>query len=91
MLCIPSAHSNPSRKCFAAADDVKLARLALPQPAAVTKPKYPGSYEAGRATSHKVKNSPDWEDGGRVGTPAAPTGREAFVLGKDDAAATLAG
>lgn len=77
-----SVLSNHSRKCFAAADDVKLARLVLPQPAAVTKPKYPGSYEAGRATSHEVKNNPDWEEGGREGTPAAPTGRGAFVLGE---------
>lgn len=84
-----SVHSNHSRKCFAAADDAKLIRLVLPQPAAVTKPTYPGSYEAGRATSHEVKNSPDWEEGGRVGTPAASTGREAFVLGNDDAAARL--
>lgn len=28
-------------------------------------PKYPGSYEAGRATSHEVKNSPRWEEGRR--------------------------
>lgn len=38
LLCIvslsPSVHSNLSRKCFAAAEDVKLARLVLPQPAA---------------------------------------------------------
>lgn len=61
MLSMFSVHSDRSRKCFAAADDVKLARLMLPQPAAaVTKPKYPGSYMAGRATSYQVKNSPNW-------------------------------
>lgn len=38
LLCIlslsPSVQSNHSRKCFAAAEDVKLARLVLPQPVA---------------------------------------------------------
>lgn len=41
--------------------------------------------------SVEVKNIPDWkegEEGGREETPAAPAGREAFVLGDDDAAAT---
>lgn len=75
---------------FAAADDVKPARPVLPQPAAVTKPKHPGSYEAGGGTLQEVKNSPHWEGGGTEGTPAAPAGRGAFVLGNDDAAATLA-
>lgn len=47
-------------------EDVKLARLLLLQPAAVTKPKYPGNDEAGRAALHReVKNSPGWEEGGR--------------------------
>lgn len=60
----------------------------LLQPAGVTKPSYPGSYDGGWATLHReAKNSSDWA-ARREWTQTALTGWAAFMVRNDDAAVT---
>lgn len=60
----------------------------LLQPAGVTKPTYPGNYDASWATLHReAKNSSDWA-ARREWTQTALTGWAAFMVGNDDAAVT---
>lgn len=63
----------------------------LLQPAGVTKPSYPGSYDGGWATLHReAKNSSDWA-ARREWTQTALTGWAAFMVRNDDAAVTSHG
>lgn len=60
----------------------------LLQPAEVTKPSYPGSYDGSWATLHReAKNSSDWA-AGREWTQTALTGWAAFMVRNDDSAVT---